>query len=141
MPNDYRTHMAEIASPVLGSLSTLDPEIDQDVQILLCQDFARPTLVDRRFRFAVGQQPQRGRVGGLGGRDEGDRNRGGRDCSLRYIRVAATGKVLRLSKEDGWNADRLVTYTAQRIRPQLASASIVTASNQLRPIPIYLAAG
>jgi hypothetical protein len=86
--------MAEIASPVLGSLSTLDPEIDQDVKVLLCQNLARPALIDRRFRFAIGQQPQRSRVGGFGGRDEGDRDRGGGDGSLRYVGVAATRKVI-----------------------------------------------
>lgn len=85
--------MTEITRPILGSLSTLDPEIDQDVQILLCQDLARPALIDRGFRFAVGQQPQRGRVGGFGGRDEGDRDGGGGDGSLWYVGVAATRKV------------------------------------------------
>jgi hypothetical protein len=141
MPNDYRTHMAEIASPVLGRFSTLDPEIDQDIQILLCQNLACPGLVDRRFRFAIGQQPQRGRVGGFGGRDEGDRDRCGGDGSLRYIRVAAAGKYLSFSYADGRDADRIVTYTAQRIRPQLASTSKSTTLNQLCPVLIYLEAG
>lgn len=97
--------MTEIASPVLGSLSTLYTEIDQDVQIFLGQNLARPALVDRGFRFAVSQQPQWGRVGGFGGRDEGDRDRGGGDGSLRYIRVAAAGKMFEFQL-CGWTGRR-----------------------------------
>jgi hypothetical protein len=50
------TYVAEVTRPVLCSLTTLDSQINQNLQILLGENFASTRFVDVGFGFAVRQE-------------------------------------------------------------------------------------
>jgi hypothetical protein len=47
--------MTEITRPIIGLFPTLHPQIDEHLQILLCENLTRPSFIDLGFWFAVGQ--------------------------------------------------------------------------------------
>lgn len=89
---DRHILVTEITSPILGSLPVRDTQINQDLQILLCEQLGRTSLVDIRFRLAVGQQVERSGIGGSFGGKEGDGDRSGGDCTGGEIGVSANEK-------------------------------------------------
>ena len=63
--------MAKVTCPVLGSFTTLYAQVNQNLQVLLREDFAATCLVDIWLWFAVGQKTKWRRVGRALWWDEG----------------------------------------------------------------------